>query len=182
MSNKSILVQIFILIFAVGMITQCNAQGKKNDIKVLSTTGASSNKPADEAKVEGNIHDYEIKEKSLEYLQSLEMPEVNLVFEINNSKLELPADVKDILNSHWRAAIKFSYNEHFNKPSSAQEYYDRDIAWSSYCGKTEQELEQLNIEAPNGKRNLSPNEAGDLYAFLNRAAVEVVTKVERLNK
>lgn len=173
MSKKIILVQIFIIIFAFGVFTQSNAQGGVS-------AGVSIPRPIDEAEIEGKIPDYEIKETGLEYLQSLPMPEVKFVFKsksIGND--ELPEDVKTILMDYWKQAIKFWHTDTFDK-AKGQIGYDRDVAWMIYNNKTENKLQELFIEAPNGKRKISQTEAGDLWSFLNSAAIKVIKKTESI--
>lgn len=181
MLNQSIVVQFFVVVFAVGIISNCNTQGKKDEQKGVIVTGSEINRPADEAKVEMTVPDYEIKETNLDYLQSLPRPEFRLLFESsNNIKTNLPNAVKNILDAHWKAAIKFFYEDTFNKSKTAQEGINRDTAWSVYCQKTQQRLQETLIQSPNGGRNISQTEAEELYGDLNKAAVDVVKQVEKL--
>jgi hypothetical protein len=179
MLNKSISFQLLVVIFSVGLLTQCDALGKENFFKsTITTTGIVKVRPADEAKVEVLISDYEIKEATLEYLQSLPTPDFKLVFNPQDSfRTELPADVKSILEIHWKEAVKFFYEDRFNKQFTAQDNYK---TWSNYCQKTEEKLQNLYIEAPNGRRKISITEADDLYGALNQAAVNIVDKAEKM--
>ncbi len=181
MLKKSNLIQIFIMLFAVGVFTQCNAQHKETVPKSTATTGGSIVRAADEAKIEVIVPDYEIKEKSLEYLQLLPMPEFNFVFEsksIDNN--ELPEDVKITLNAHWKESIKFFHETYLNKVADGQTAYKKDTAWLRYCNSTKNKLQQIIIEAPNGKRKISQTEASELYASLNKASVSVMDKAKSI--
>lgn len=182
MLNKSNIVQILVVIFAVAILSQCNAQNKKNDSQTSRTfVGSEIKRPADEAEVEINIPDYEIKETNLEYLQTLPRPDFKFIFKSQDKlKSDLPEDVITILDSHWKAAIKFFYEDAFNKSKTAQEKINIDTAWSVYCQKTQQSFQEILIEAPNGSRKISQTEAEELYGDLNKAAVDVVKQVEKL--
>lgn len=180
MSKLIFLVQAFAVVLVFGIFTNCSAQNKKEETQTGAYAVAEVSRPADEAKIEVVIPVYKIEKTDLDYLQSLEMPEINFVFEPNKSKLELPADANSILNSHWKEAIKIFYNEQFNKSHFAQESYNRDLAWQSYCLKTEQKLQKIIIDAPNGKRNIAQIEAGELWAFINRVASNIAQRVKVL--
>lgn len=183
MSKKLSLVQVFILIFAVGLLTQCNAQDKKNETRINTNTAVAVSEPAaEEWKIDGNIPDYEIKETGLEYLQPLQVPDVYFVNKENNSKLQLPTEAKTILNTHWKEAIKFFYNEQYNKSSTAQEGYDRDTAWSNYFLKNQKKLQSISIETSSERRNISYTEAQKLLGFLNKAAGEVVKNFKQTSE
>ena len=171
---------IFILIFTVILSTQCEAQKKNENSQIgINTIAAEISKPSDEAKITGKAFDYEIKESSLEYLQSLPLPNIQFVFENQKIELEdLSDDVKKVLSDHWKEAIKFSYNEHFSKPENAQAGLDRDMAWLRFCNKTQQKLEKLSINAPNGKRKISQTEAINSFGFLNEEARDLIDKAK----
>ncbi len=182
MLNKAISLQVLVAIFAIGFLTQCNAQEKANPSEVkVASTGATMARPADEAIVEIVIPDYELKEATLEHLQSLPIPDFKLIFKSqDNFKTELPADVKNILEIHWKEAIKFFYSRRFNKPLTAQDGYKRDVVWTNYCQRIEEKLQKLFIAAPNGDRQISLTEADDLYGGLNQAAVNIIDKAEKI--
>ena len=80
----------------------------------------------------------------------------------------LPSEAKEILNSFWERSLEFDYKEAFDKPKSAQEAYDRDLAWMSYFLTTAKTLEKIEIAAPDGARKISDEEAKLLVAFLVR--------------
>ena len=177
MSKSSNFFRIFILILVVSLLTQCNAGIKETESKLSANTASIIESPSDEAKIEGIIPDYELKETSLEYLQSLPRPGIKLVFQsktINNE--ELPEDVKTTLNEHWKEAIKFMYADVFKTAPSQS----RDMAWANYCQKTNQKLQKLFIEAPNGKRNISQTEARELWGFLNETAANITSRAKSL--
>jgi hypothetical protein len=180
MLDKLRLAQILVLISAAGLLTQCTARTAENQNNVSINTSGEISRPADEAKIEGNIPDYEISETSLEYLQSLPMPDVQLVFELRNNqkRIDLPADVKSALSSHWKEAIKFAYETRLHKPTDAQTAYKRDTDWANYCQETHRKLQTMLIEAPTGKRNISQTEAQNLWGFLNGATVKVMDKAK----
>ena len=181
MFKASNLLQVFILIIFVGIFTECSAQNKETEPRSGIMAGGSIFRPADEAKIEGNVPDYEIKETSLEYLQMLPMPELKFVFvsKVIGSE-QLPEDVKTTLNAHWKEAIKFLHETYLNKVADGQTYQEKVTAWFVYSIKTDNKLQEIIIEAPNGKRKISQTEARELSAFLNKAAVEVMDKAKKL--
>lgn len=172
--------QILIVFFTVIFVSQCNAQKNENQPQITVNTKSQISRPKDEAKIETIVPDYEIRATNLEYLQTLPMLKFQFIFETkNNLKMDLPDDVTNILNSHWKKAIEFTYKDTFER-TTAQGGYDRDMAWMSYCEKTKRELQKLSIDAPNGRRKISQTEATELYANLNEQAGEVIRKAEKV--
>jgi hypothetical protein len=89
-------------------------------------------------------------------------------------KVTLPPEAKELLKSYWEEALKFDYNEAFVKPRNAQEGYDRDVAWTRYCTSSTEKLQKIEIDAPDGRRNISDEEAPDLLFFLHKASASLV--------
>lgn len=177
MSKKIILLQIFTVILAVGLFTQSKAQITKDNIN--ATAIGEISRPANEAKIEGNFLDYEIKETNLEYLQSLPMPELKFVFSSKTVAYDkFPEDVKNILEAHWKDAVKYFYDKKFNRTIDALTEYKRTTAWFNYCAKTNKNLRSSFIKAPNGKRKISQTESQELWGFLNKAVVRIMDKIE----
>jgi len=93
-------------------------------------------------------------------------------------KVTLPPEAKNILKLFWEQALKFDYDEAFVKPSKAQEGYDRDMAWMSYHVKTELNLQQVEVAAPDGRRRISDVESTALAVFMHKASISLVEKVK----
>jgi hypothetical protein len=97
-------------------------------------------------------------------------------------KVALPSEAKSILKLFWDEALKFDYNEAFIKAQSAQEAYDRDIAWINKCTASIVRLEQVEIDAADGKRKISDLEAEDLVYFARRASANLVNQAKEKRK
>ena len=93
-------------------------------------------------------------------------------------KVVLPIEAQEILKSFWEQSLEFDYKEAFDKPKTAQESYDRDLAWTNYFFTTAQKLEKIEIAAPDGARKLSDEEAKLLVAFLRKASGNLVKSVK----
>jgi len=182
MSKKTILLQLPVIIFAVGLCAQCGLFVSTNGSSIsMGNSRGDISRPADDARIAGDIPDYEIWEKSLESLQTFPMPQFSFVFDSKTiTRDELPEDVRKILGAHWQEALKYFYTVRFNKPPDGQAYYKLTIAWLAYCSKTDRGLRDSLIEAPNGPRKISETEARTVWGFLNRAALDVMDKAGAL--
>jgi hypothetical protein len=89
-------------------------------------------------------------------------------------KVILPPEAEAVLKSFWEEALKFDYNEAFVKPRSAQEVYDRDMAWSEYFSVSVGKLRKIEIAAPDANRAISDREATALIYFVRKASSELV--------
>jgi len=89
----------------------------------------------------------------------------------------LPAEAREILKSFWEQALEFDYKDVFDKPKTAQESMDRDRAWVDYFRATPQELEKIEIAAPDGARKISDEEARQLVLYLRKASGNLVKSV-----
>lgn len=187
MSKKIISLQILFIVLSIGFFAQVKAQSTGE------TAVGEISAPADEAKFEVNYLDYELKETNLEYLQTLSMPKLKLFFDSKNTDFneqpvdfkiiaynEFSEDTKVILNEHWKAALKYYYDESFYKPTDGQSAYKKDIAWANFCIKTGEKIQSQTIEAPNGIRTFSQTESMKLWGFLNTAAVKIIDQVESM--
>jgi hypothetical protein len=67
-------------------------------------------------------------------------------------------------------------------PQSAQEAYDRDIAWINKCTASMVKLEQVEIDAPDGKRKISDLEAENLVYFARRASANLINQAKEKRK
>ena len=90
----------------------------------------------------------------------------------------LPAEAREILKSFWEQALEFDYKDVFDKPKTAQESMDRDRAWVDYFRATPQELEKIEIAAPDGARKISDEEARRLVLYLRKISGNLVMSVK----
>jgi len=97
-------------------------------------------------------------------------------------KVALPPEAKSTLKLFWEETLKFVYNEAFVKTQSAQEAYDREIAWLNQYTASVQKLQQVKIDAPDGKRNISDVEADNLVYFARTASANLIKEVKEKKK
>jgi hypothetical protein len=172
---SSFLLKLLVLILVIGLFTQCSNKGNANAPGSRANTlgNGSTTRPGDPAKIEGeDIPAYLVFKSDLAYLQTLDPPKLKFVFQ--TTAVELPAAAKDVVKAHWKEAIKYYYNDYFNKPKDASEINDREDKWTKYCGETDKKLRDISIGAPDGSRYISFEEARDVHSYLNQAAQRVI--------
>jgi hypothetical protein len=91
----------------------------------------------------------------------------------------LPDKAKEILKSLWEQSLEFDYKEMFDKPKTAQEAMDRDGEWIRYVTTTAQNLEKIEIAAPDGARKISDEEATRLVVFVRKASGNLIKSVKQ---
>jgi hypothetical protein len=151
--------------------------------------------PAWEGKAAGDVQPFERKDEDLKpALLSQPVPDIWLEFNEGQRegqlprqtpntkeaiiKITLPPEAKAILKSFWDEALKFDYNEAFVKPRSAQESYDRDVAWSRYVMASISKLQKVEIASPDGRRPISDKEAEELIYFARKASANLIKSVK----
>ena len=176
---------------AVLLVASCAQSQEQPGVKIMATRGPH---PAWEGTVAGQPKPFARNNDDLRIaVLTQPVPEVWLEFAESKRKgessrtptdekepviqLRLPSEAQEILKSFWEKSLEFDYKDFFDKPKSAQEGYDRDIAWTSYILTTAQELQKIEIAAPDGARKISAEEAKQLVAFLRRASGNLVTSV-----
>ena len=155
---------------------------KADHSKNVANVGYRLDGPSDEGKIEGKIPKYVVAERNMAYVRTLSMPEIYFVFDFGQGlRLGLPEEAKVILKDHWNEGLTFFHDDMFYKASNAQTRIDKDITWLNYGQKTELKLREIDNEAPNGKRKISKNEAQELWAFVNRAAADLLELTGKLD-
>lgn len=89
-------------------------------------------------------------------------------------KVALSTQAKDILKSFWQETLRYSYDQDFVKAKSAQEQFDRDAGWLRTYLRSADNLEKLEISAPDGTRLISSYEAKSLLDFAKNEALRLV--------
>ena len=168
--------KLLILPLAAGLLFGCskNANNANTPGARANTLNMNVTRVGDPAKIEGDFPDYDVPFSELKYIQTLEAPNVRFVFK--TGAVEMPSGAKDILKTHWKDALKYYYDDYFNKPKDAASLYDRQRAWTKYCSETDKKLQEYSIPAPDGSRAISTEEARGIHAFLNQAAEQVIDK------
>ena len=170
-----------LIVFFFAVVNAASAQQTGQAGAADVGVAAAVARPADEATVGDLIPLYKVSSAKLEDLEKLKTPEVQFVFGDEPKKLtDLSPTVRDILDRHWKKALKFFYDDYFFKPLTAQEYYDRNIEWLKACNRTHNELVQTEIAAPQGKRKISYTEAEKTFGFINRAAMAVIERAKKV--
>jgi hypothetical protein len=75
--------------------------------------------------------------------------------------------------------LKFDCAEAFEKPKTAQEGVNRDIALTNYFLKSAEKLRKIEIDAPDGRRPISDKEAGDLLGFMRQASGNLIKEAKK---
>jgi hypothetical protein len=169
-------IRISVLIIAAGLLSVCskNANNANNPGGRANTLNTNVTRPGDPARIEGDFPDYDVPFSELKYIQTLDVPNVRFVFK--TAIVDMPPDAKDVLTTHWKEALRYYYDDYFNKPQDATSLYDRERAWTKYCSETDKKLQEYSVRAPDGSREISQEEARGIHSFLNQAAQQVIDK------
>lgn len=181
---------IFTLV-AVLLVASCAQYQEQSGVKIMATRG----QPAWEGTVAGQQKPFARNNDDLRIaVLTQPVPEVWLEFAESKRKdqssptptdekepvikLGLPSEAQEIFKSFWEKSLEFDYKDVFDQPKTPQESYDRDMAWTSYILTTRQQLQKIEIAAPDGARKISAEEAKDLVAFLRKASGDLVMSVQ----
>jgi hypothetical protein len=174
--------RLFILTLALWLLSACgkNANNANTYGARANTLNTNQTRPGDPARIEGDMPDYEVLTAELKYIQTFDVPAVRFAFKTGS--VEMPSGAKDILAAHWKEALKYYYDDYFNKPQDASSLYDRQRAWAKYCGETDKKLQEISIAAPDGSRAITAEEARGIHTFLNQAADQVIDKAKSVQQ
>jgi hypothetical protein len=135
-------------------------------------------RPGDPAKIEGDDPPaYLVYKSDPAYLQTIEPPKIRFVF--RGSVVELPSSAKAAVALHWKEAIKYYYDDYFNKPKDGGEFEARENVWQRYSLETEKKFLGIYIGAPDGPRYLSAQEAKSLRNYIDLAAQRIIDKAKQ---
>lgn len=90
----------------------------------------------------------------------------------------MPPAAKGILKTFWEEGLQFDYKDVFDKPKTPQESLDRDHAWSSNRATVRQELQKIEIAAPDGARTISDEEADRIVALVRKVSGNIIVSVK----
>lgn len=173
----SLVLRILVVLFIASLFIQCSKNAKNTNGGRANTQTTDTSRPGDPGRVEGDDPPaYLAYKRDLPYLQTIEPPQIRLAF--RGGIVPIPAGAKDAVTAHWKEAIKYYYNDYFDKPKDASEIMDREDKWENFCRETDKKLEDVSISAPDGSRYLTNEEARDIHNFLNQAAIRIVGKVK----
>lgn len=173
---------IFILsiIFAFTLFTvNCTSSSKSSNESGNSVSVSGDGEPTG---YNGELQGTVISEKSPELsktdnleelLQNASLGNLSLEFPKLNgyeaTKIKVPNEAMTELNSHFRSYIEFCWN----KPKNAQEAVDKDAGLINKIEKVRSKLSKIEIDAPDGKRNISQLETQRLLSFVTKSALKI---------
>lgn len=94
-------------------------------------------------------------------------------------RIDLPDEARTALTPIWKAYLEYYLKTDFDHEKEAQRRLDRDVAMVTTAAKTAAGLEELSINAPDGRRRLSHDEALGIVSFLGRSAKGVVEQAKQ---
>ncbi|MDH3492014.1 MAG: hypothetical protein OEM82_00565 [Acidobacteriota bacterium] len=86
--------------------------------------------------------------------------------------IELPKSAMDALNEYFRKKLEHRLVESKTEPGT-NDYAQRDVDLMSNASKIETRLHQIEIDAPDGKRRISQEEASRLIRFVSETGTEL---------
>ena len=92
-------------------------------------------------------------------------PELWLNFP-EGKRVNLPETARKFIKQHWQIACRYYYREP-RAPQDLESRTDRAVLLGNAGAKLIYEFEKLNIDAPDGRRPISANEAQALVYLLN---------------
>jgi len=95
------------------------------------------------------------------------------------TKTELTPEAKRALQSHWEMALDYYYKSEFGEVPDAESDRNESVVLTNSFLVTTRKLKTLPIDAPDGRRNISWNEASDLARFMAAAAANLVEQAKK---
>jgi hypothetical protein len=145
-----------------------------------------------QGKAEGRIQPFKLTGSNLkESVMAHPMPEIWLVFASTSGpapnssaerlsiRVELPQDAQPVLLTQWNKVLASKYKQEVEGLSDAESFKKEDIAIASATDTSQRELTKLSIDAPDGKRTISWEEANELVVFINRAVTNLIGEAKR---
>jgi hypothetical protein len=174
-------------------IYAASQEGSKVNISVAAPTP-----PALQGKAFGTVTPLELKSSDIKAdILTHPMPSVSLLFTLplgqynrgadsteNQSTVivSLPAEANKILLPYWKGYLVFSYKTELERVLDPQTQVNEDRAIGQVFKTTVTELQDLTIDAPNGTRKISQDEAYDIVRFVGLSASGVVAQAKKHNQ
>lgn len=125
-------------------------------------------------------------------------PEVWLVFHVSGKqgqsqssssdkgesavRVDLPIAAQELLLSHWRVSLSSNYEMDIAGVPNAQSYGDQMVTIANSFQNVAAELMKVQIDAPDGRRTISQDEANDLTKFMGAAARNIIEQAKPYKK
>jgi hypothetical protein len=94
-------------------------------------------------------------------------------------KVELPQEAEQTIQSQWELVLARQYEREVVGLRDVKSGISNDVAVANSFLNTGRELQKLLINAPDGKRNISQDEAYSIASFINASAVDVIKQVKK---
>jgi hypothetical protein len=199
--HRQNLLLLALLAITVSASAQCGkspttAQGQSKSEPRIAAGAVPMPGPALQGKAAGEVLPFAFKNKSLKTsLLNHPMPELWLSFPVQGNqgkqqsaspgknestvRVELPVKARKLLAAHWKTALTYNYNTEITRPPNGDIFHRQMVEMANSYLNVQQALMKIEIEAPDGRRMISHDEAQDLGYFLNVAAVEVAEQAKK---
>lgn len=94
-------------------------------------------------------------------------------------KVDLPQEAAPTIQAQWEVVLACQYERDVTGIQNAQSGMNFDIAVANSFLHTRRELQKLSIDAPDGRRNISQDEADSIASFINASAVDVIKQARQ---
>ena len=124
------------------------------------------------------------------YLYSQTLPKIWLAFKnssiskakVETIKVQLPPEAKQALTAYWEVARDHAYYEKFADKRDVQKSINMDRKLAHSHDETVRRLQQVLIDAPDGRRAVSYEEANDLVIFAHLVAIRLIDRAKEYQK
>jgi hypothetical protein len=93
-------------------------------------------------------------------------------------KVELPDEANQLLRTYWQTYLNATYNMDIKGMPDAESYRSQMVIADRSADDTEQKLMKIDIEAPNGRRKISLDEARDLTSLISGFAKDIINQAK----
>ena len=189
-SNQQKIYSLVLTVLSVFTFTQC-AKSQETSVR----TGSYRIVPAIQGTATGEIEPFILNGDDLKTQLSLHpAPKVWLAFPVSKSKtqsavtdsgeqatdkVELPVEAVEIISSLWKVALMSRYKLYVAEIPDSKSYQQEMYKIANAGEAADRELRKLEINAPDGKRKISEDEAGEIIRFINISAVNVITPFKK---
>lgn len=170
------------------LFSQC-AQNNTAQVAINANRAVSKNiNPDDEVRVESDFNVPELADGSLDAVLSVSPPEIRLIILCQGQnkdcreayKVELPDDARELLKEYWKKVLTNRYEHDFVAVKTPENVIRLDEEQLGNFVEFERSLRKLNIDAAEGRRNISITESAQIAKFTTKCAFQVLKKAKSL--
>lgn len=191
-------------VIAVFTSASCAKSREVKSAEVKSTAGASVSypdpNPTWQGKAAGEVRPFgPVGEDLKAYLLGYPAPEVWLAFppsagqapaqntasggdEPTTIRVNLPPEAVARLAAYWRETLAFRYELDVKGAPDRQSHYELLVNMTNANTRAGNELMEMQIDAPDGRRTICPAEAWDIMKFINLAAAAIIEQAKEYKK